>query len=149
MLSGGGQHPGEPARGGIGRRAKWDGSSAMSRKRRAYTVLFGALGGYLAGLTSVGSGSIMAIILLLLYPMSPVVIVGTDIAHATVLYLVTGIAHMASGNVDLGLVATLLLGSIPGVLIGSRVAPVLPGRPLKLILAVMLVFVGFRLLTAG
>jgi uncharacterized membrane protein YfcA len=124
----------------------WDGKRPMSLKRRFYTVLFGAFGGYLVGLTSIGSGSVMAIILLLLYPLAPAVVVGTDIAHATVLSLVTGLAHMTQGNVDLGLAGTLLLGGIPGVLVGSRVAPWLPGRPLRVILAVMLVFVGSRLL---
>ncbi len=126
----------------------WDGKSPMSRRRRTYTVLFGATGGYLVGLTSIGSGSVMAVILLLLYPIAPAVIVGTDIAHATVLSLVVGLAHMTQGNVDFGLAGTLLLGSIPGVLIGSRIAPWLPGKPLKTILAGMLVFVGVRLLLA-
>jgi uncharacterized protein len=124
----------------------WDGKSPMSRRRRTYTVLFGAMGGYLVGLTSIGSGSVMAVILLLLYPIAPAVIVGTDIAHATVLSLVVGLAHMTQGNVDFGLAGTLLLGSIPGVLLGSRVAPRLPGKPLKAILAGMLIFVGVRLL---
>ncbi len=124
---------------------RWDGKSPMSRRRRAYTILFGAMGGYLVGLTSIGSGSIMAVILLLLYPIAPAVIVGTDIAHATVLSLVVGLAHITQGNVNFGLAGTLLLGSIPGVLIGSRVAPLVPGKPLKTILAVMLIFVGVRL----
>ena len=126
----------------------WDGKSRMSRRRRMYTVLFGAMGGYLVGLTSIGSGSVMAVILLLLYPIAPAIIVGTDIAHATVLSLVVGIAHMTQGNVDFALAGTLLLGSIPGVLIGARVAPWLPGKPLKMILACMLIFVGLRLLLA-
>jgi uncharacterized protein len=129
-----------------GRETVWDRKSSMSLKRRLFTVLFGATGGYLVGLTSIGSGSVMAVILLLLYPLSPAVVVGTDIAHATVLSLVTGLAHVTHGNVDFALAGTLLLGSIPGVLIGSRVAPWLPGRPLRVILAVMLVFVGSRLL---
>ena len=124
----------------------WDGKSRMSRRRRMYTVVFGATGGYLVGLTSIGSGSVMAVILLLLYPIAPAVIVGTDIAHATVLSLVVGLAHMTQGNVKFALAASLLLGSIPGVLIGSRIAPWLPGKPLKMILAVMLIFVGARLL---
>ena len=124
----------------------WDGKSRMSRRRRAYTVLFGAMGGYLVGLTSIGSGSVMAVILLLLYPIAPAIIVGTDIAHATVLSLVVGIAHMTQSNVDFGLAGTLLLGSIPGVIVGSRIAPWLPGKPLKAILAGMLIFVGLRLL---
>jgi uncharacterized protein len=124
----------------------WDGKSRMSRRRRMYTIVFGAMGGYLVGLTSIGSGSVMAVILLLLYPIAPAVIVGTDIAHATVLSLVVGIAHMTQGNVEFALAGSLLLGGIPGVLIGSRIAPWLPGKPLKMILAVMLIFVGARLL---
>jgi uncharacterized protein len=124
----------------------WDGKSRMSRRRRIYTIIFGAMGGYLVGLTSIGSGSIMAVILLLLYPIAPAVIVGTDIAHATVLSLVVGLAHMTQGNVDFTLAGSLLLGGIPGVLIGSRIAPWLPGKPLKMILAAMLIFVGARLL---
>jgi uncharacterized protein len=124
----------------------WDGKSRMSRRRRAYTVVFGAMGGYLVGLTSIGSGSVMAVILLLLYPIAPAVIVGTDIAHATVLSLVVGLAHMTQGNVDFSLAGSLLLGGVPGVLVGSRVAPWIPGKPLKMILAAMLIFVGARLL---
>jgi uncharacterized membrane protein YfcA len=124
----------------------WDGKSRMSRRRRTYTVVFGAVGGYLVGLTSIGSGSVMAVILLLLYPIAPAVIVGTDIAHATVLSLVVGLAHMTQGNVDFALAGSLLLGGVPGVLVGSRVAPWLPGKPLKMILATMLIFVGARLL---
>ncbi len=124
----------------------WDGKSRMSRRRRRYTIIFGAMGGYLVGLTSIGSGSIMAVILLMLYPIAPAVIVGTDIAHATVLSLVVGLAHMTQGNVEFALAGSLLLGGIPGVLIGSRVAPWLPGKPLKMMLAVMLIFVGARLL---
>ncbi len=135
-----------PSRNDAPRPGTWDGKSRMSRRRRGYTVLFGATGGYLVGLTSIGSGSVMAVILLLLYPIAPAVIVGTDIAHATVLSLVVGIAHVTQGNVNFGLAGTLLLGSVPGVLIGARVAPWLPGKPLKAILAVMLIFVGGKLL---
>jgi len=128
------------------RPGRWDGKTPMSRRRRAYTVLFGAFGGYLVGLTSIGSGSVMAVILLLLYPIAPAVIVGTDITHAMVLSFVVGIAHMTQGNVDFALAGTLLLGGVPGVLVGSRLAPYIPAKPLKTILAVMLIFVGARLL---
>jgi uncharacterized membrane protein YfcA len=75
--------------------------------------------------------------------------VGTDVAHATILSLVVGIAHAASGNVDFGMVGTLLIGSIPGVLIGSRLAKVIPGRPLRIALAGMLIFVGVRTLLSA
>jgi uncharacterized membrane protein YfcA len=90
----------------------------------------------------------MAVLLLLFYPIAPAVIVGTDILHATVLSFVVGVAHMTQGNVAFGLAGTLLLGSIPGVLIGSRLAPFIPSKPLKAILACMLIFVGARLLLA-
>ncbi len=90
----------------------------------------------------------MAVMLLLHYPLAPAVIVGTDITHATVLSFVTGFDHMLNGNVDLHLIGTLLIGSIPGVLIGSRVAPWIPSRPLIVILAGMLVFVGTRVLSS-
>jgi uncharacterized protein len=126
----------------------WTGKGPMSAKRRILTVLLGAFGGYLVGLTSIGSGSVMAVLLLLFYPIAPAVIVGTDIAHATVLSFVVGIAHMTQGNVDFGLAGTLLLGGIPGVLVGARLAPWIPSKPLKTILSCMLIFVGVRLLLA-
>jgi uncharacterized membrane protein YfcA len=126
--------------------SEWDGKARMSRKRQALTVLLGAVGGYLVGLTSIGSGSMIAIILLLLYPLSPAVIVGTDVAHATVLSLVVGLAHTAYGNIDFGMVGTLLIGGIPGVLIGSKLALWVPGRPLRLLLAGMLIFVGMTMI---
>jgi uncharacterized membrane protein YfcA len=126
--------------------SKWDGKGPMSARRRVFTVIFGATGGYLVGLTSIGSGSIMAVILLLLYPLSPAVVVGTDVTHATVLSLVTGVAQTFGGNVDFPLTAALSVGGIPGVLIGSRIAPLLPSKPLTVMLAVLLVIVGARTL---
>jgi len=57
-----------------------------------------------------------------------------------------GIAHMTQGNVNFALAGTLLLGGVPGVLVGSRLAPFIPAKPLKLLLAIMLIFVGVRLL---
>lgn len=124
----------------------WDGVTSMSRTRRLSTVLFGAAGGYLVGLTSIGSGSVMAVILLMFYPLTPAVIIGTDIVHATVLSLVASVAHVLAGNVDWTLTGALLLGGVPGILVGSRMAPLVPARPLAIILAVMLIFVGARLL---
>ena len=124
----------------------WDGTSPMSLRRRVFTVCLGALAGYLVGLTSIGSGTMVAIILLLLYPLSSVMVVGTDVAHAMILSFVVGLAHAISGNVDFGLAGTLLVGGIPGAFVGSRLAKVVPGRPLRFLLAAMLVFVGVRLL---
>jgi len=135
-----------PKRGRPPRPGAWNGKGPMSAKRRVLTVLLGAFGGYLVGLTSIGSGSVMAVLLLLFYPIAPAIIVGTDILHATVLSFVVGIAHMTQGNVNFSLAGTLLLGGIPGVLVGARLAPYIPARPLKAILACMLIFVGMRLL---
>jgi uncharacterized membrane protein YfcA len=118
----------------------------MSLKRRLATILLGATGGYLVGLTSIGSGSVMAVLLLLFYPLSPAVIVGTDIAHAMVLSLVTGFAHILAGNVDFALTGILLLGTIPGVLVGSHLARWVPARPLRIVLAVMITYVGLSLI---
>jgi uncharacterized protein len=120
--------------------------TSMSLKRRLATILLGATGGYLVGLTSIGSGSVMAVLLLMFYPLTPAVIVGTDIAHAMVLSLVTGFAHILEGNVDFALAGTLLLGTIPGVLVGSHIATWVPARPLRIVLAAMITFVGVNIL---
>ena len=121
----------------------WDGVSPMSSRRRTFTVGLGAWRTW--WLTSIGSGTMVAIILLLLYPLSSVVIVGTDVAHAMILSFVVGLAHAISGNVDFGLAGTLLIGGIPGALVGSRLAGVVPGRPLRFLLAAMLIFIGVGL----
>jgi len=118
----------------------------MSLKRRLFTILFGATGGYLVGLTSIGSGSVMAVILLLLYPLAPAIVVGTDIAHATVLSLVTGFAHTLNGNVDFALAGTILLGSVPGVWVGSGLSVKVPTAALRTTLAVVLLGSGLGLL---
>jgi uncharacterized protein len=96
----------------------WDGSSPMSLRRRAFTVCLGAFAGYLVGLTSIGSGTMVAIILLLLYPLSSVVVVGTDVAHAMILSFVVGLAHAISGNVDFGLAAMLIFVGVRLLVIG-------------------------------
>ncbi|MBX6763531.1 MAG: sulfite exporter TauE/SafE family protein [Rubrobacteraceae bacterium] len=135
-----------------GRRGKiggWDGQSPMSLRRKALTTALGAIGGYLVGLTSIGSGTMIAVILLLVYPLSSVEVVGTDVAHATILSFTVGLAHALSGNVSFEITGILLLGGIPGVLIGSRLARAVPGRPLRLLLAAMLIFVGVRMILSG
>jgi hypothetical protein len=98
------------------------------------------------GLTSVGSGSLLAPFLLMLYPGKTAKVVGTDVFHAAVLISVTGLAHAASGSVEWDLVPTLLAGSIPGVLLGSRLALYIPPRPLRTGLAAVLLLTGLRML---
>lgn len=110
------------------------------------TVIWGAIVGFCVGLTSVGSGSLLAPFLMMLYPSKAAKIVGTDVCHAAVLVSVTGLAHAASGGVEWNLVPILLAGSIPGVLLGSRLAVFVPPRPLRTGLAAVLLLTGFHML---
>jgi uncharacterized membrane protein YfcA len=110
------------------------------------TVIWGAVVGFCVGATSVGSGSLLAPFLMMLYPSKTSKVVGTDVCHAAILVSVTGIAHATSGGVEWSLVPTLLLGSIPGVLIGSRLATVIPARPLRTGLAALLLVTGYRMI---
>jgi len=110
------------------------------------TAIWGAVVGFCVGATSVGSGSLLAPFLLLLFPYAPSKVVGTDVCHAAVLVSVTGLAHATSGGVEWSLVPVLLLGSIPGVLLGSRLATRIPAVPLRTGLAALLLLTGFRMI---
>lgn len=110
------------------------------------TVIWGAVVGFCVGATSVGSGSLLAPFLLLLFPYATAKVVGTDVCHAAVLVSVTGLAHAVSGGVQWNLVPVLLLGSIPGVLLGSRLATRIPARPLRTGLAALLLLTGYRMI---
>lgn len=108
----------------------------------------GLLAGFLVGMTSVGSGSIIMMLLLLLYSYPPKVMVGTDIVHAVVLTGVTSLMHFKLGNVDPTLVASLLIGSIPGGLLGSHLSTRVPVPWLRRILCAVLLATGARMLWA-
>ncbi len=111
------------------------------------TIGLGVLLGALVSLTSVGAGALGMTALLVLYPKVPVArLVGSDIAHAVPLTLIAGIGHLVMGSVDLWLLASLLLGSIPGIIVGSMLAARINERILVSILAVTLALVGIRLL---
>ncbi len=113
---------------------------------RILTVVLGALLGVLVSLSSVGAGAIGVTVLLILYPRLPVArIVGSDIAHAVPLTLIAGIGHWWLGSVDWPLLGSLLVGSLPGIVIGSYVAARVPDRMLRPILASTLAVVGGRL----
>ncbi len=117
------------------------------RVARILTVATGAALGILVSLSSVGAGAIGVTALLLLYPRLPLGrIVGSDIAHAVPLTLVAGAGHWVLGSVDLALLLSLLTGSIPGIVLGSRMATRVPESILRQILATVLVLVGGRLL---
>ena len=111
-------------------------------------AVIGVIAGFLVGMTSVGSGSIIMMLLLLFYSFPPKINVGTDIVHAVVLTGVTGLLHFRLGNVDPKLVLSLLIGSIPGGLIGSHLATRVPMLWLRRILCTLLLLTGARMLWA-
>jgi len=117
-------------------------------KNFAGMSLIGLLGGFLVGMTSVGSGSIIMMLLLVFYSFTPKDMVGTDIAHAVVLTGVTSLLHWRAGNVDPHLVITLLVGSIPGGLLGSYLSTRVPVLWLRRILCTVLLLTGARMLWA-
>jgi uncharacterized protein len=118
----------------------------LQNRDRIIAFTLGVVGGFIVGLTSVGSGTFFALIMLLVFPLTAAKIVGTDIFHASALLWVAGLSHLLHGNVDLGAMAWLLLGSIPGVLIGSQMTVRLPERSLRVALGTVLLASGVRLL---
>jgi uncharacterized membrane protein YfcA len=110
------------------------------------TIGMGALLGVLVSISSVGAGAIGVTALILLYPRFPMArIVGSDIAHAVPLTLIAGMGHWWLGLTDLTLLSSLLVGSIPGIIVGSYAAPRIPDPALRYILAGTLLLVGGRL----
>lgn len=117
--------------------------------RRGYAIAIGAVVGFLVGLTSVGSGSLVVALLTLLSPLPAATIVGTDVAHAAILTSTAGLAHGISGNVDITLMLSLLAGSLPGVLLGSNIIVHVPPDVLRLILAGVLIASAVALFQGG
>jgi uncharacterized membrane protein YfcA len=110
------------------------------------TVLVGAALGVLVSISSVGAGAVGVTALLLLYPRLPMArIIGSDIAHAVPLTLVAGAGHWLAGAVDWHLMGSLLVGSLPGILIGSYSAIRVPETALRLVLATTLIVVATKL----
>ncbi|HEX2345559.1 MAG TPA: sulfite exporter TauE/SafE family protein [Gaiellaceae bacterium] len=118
----------------------------LNRRDKIAAVLIGIFGGFIVGLTSVGSGVFFGLSLLVIFPMRAHRVVGTDIFHAAALLYVAGAAHWAAGNIDFGILFWLLLGSIPGVLIGGRLTLSIPEQSLRLVLAGVLGLAGIKLL---
>lgn len=111
------------------------------------TILSGAALGVLVTISSIGAGAIGIVIISLLYPkLSTVKIVGTDIAHAVPLTLIAGIGHFQLGSVDFNLLMWLLLGSIPGIYVGSRLSQHMPEKTMRIVLASILFGVSFTLI---
>jgi uncharacterized membrane protein YfcA len=114
-------------------------SAGLKRRRsKVATVAIGLVLGIILGMTSVGSGALVGLVLILLYRLRPHRVVGTDVFHAAVMLWSAGLAHLYYGNVDLGLMATILVGSIPGVWIGAWLLPYVPVAGLRNTLAIVL-----------
>jgi len=111
-------------------------------------AVIGLVAGFLVGMTSVGSGSIIMMLLLMFYSFPPKVNVGNDIVHAVILTGVTSLLHFRLGNVDPGLVFSLIIGSVPGGLLGSHLSTRMPMLWLRRILCALLLITGARMLFA-
>ena len=118
----------------------------LTRRDRIAAVLIGIFGGFIVGLTSVGSGVFFGLTLLVVFPLRAHKIVGTDIFHAAALLYVAGLGHAIAGNIDFGAVGWLLIGSVPGVLLGGRLTLAVPERPLRLVIAGVLGLSGLKLI---
>jgi uncharacterized membrane protein YfcA len=123
-----------------------DAEFALTRRDRVSAVLIGLVGGFIVGLTSVGTGVFFGLTMLVVFPLKAHKIVGTDIFHAAALLYVAGFGHFVAGNVDMSTVGWLLIGSIPGVVVGSQLTLSIPERPLRGLLATVLGLSGLKLL---
>lgn len=119
--------------------------SKSVQREKWIPILVGFCLGIIVGLTSIGSGSLFTLAMLLLYRMSPSELVGTDIAHALCLVTAAGLMHAGIGNVDYYLVFNLIVGSVPGVLLGSKIAHVLPPTLLKILMIFIIALSGLKL----
>jgi uncharacterized protein len=114
------------------------------------TIVAGLVLGVLVTLSSVGAGAIGMTALVLLYPRTPIArLVGSDIAHAVPLTLIAGIGHWLLGSVNWLLLSSLLLGSLPGIYLGSNFAARVPDKILRPVLAGTLLLVGIRMLRSS
>lgn len=117
----------------------------MHRRHKIAAVGIGAMTGFLIGLSSAGSGTLIAVFLIAVFRLTPRKVVGTDVFHAAILLAAAAVAHIVGGNVDFGLAANILVGSLPGVVIGSQMSVKWPQNALRMALAVVLVAAGIAL----
>lgn len=134
----------------LGLRASADWRDDVMSLGDRYPLILSAIGavvGFLVGLTSVGAGSLIIVAMLFLYPRWEAKdLVGTDVFHAAILVSAASIAQFVSGNVNVPIMLSLLVGAIPGVLLGSRLAIGIPEHVLRLSLASVLFISGAKLL---
>jgi len=120
------------------------------RVRPVLTLLVGAVGGLVVGMTSVGSGSLIIVAMMLIYPtLAGSELVGTDLVQAVPLVAAAALGHILYGDFSLGLTASLLIGSIPGVYLGARLSAKAPDGVVRPILAFVLLASGLKLVNVG
>ncbi len=119
----------------------------MSGHEKAIAVAIGLALGVVLGMTSVGAGALVGLALIVVFRLTPHRVVGTDVFHAALMLWAAGLAHLAVGNVDLGLVANILAGSLPGVWCGSALMPYVPTRALRLALGCTLLGSALAVMT--
>ena len=122
-------------------------SIEMTGSDRVKAVILGVAVGIVLGMTSAGSGALIAVGLLMLFRMNPRRVVGTDVFHAAILLWAAALAHLVSGNVDFELMANILIGSLPGIWIGSGLADKVQTKTLRELLGAVLVCSGIALMT--
>jgi uncharacterized protein len=121
----------------------------IERRHKIAAIVIGATTGFVIGVTSAGSGTLIAIMLIALFRLSPRRVVGTDIFHAAILLWAASLAHIVAGNVDFSLAGSILIGSLPGVMIGSALSGRAPVPFLRVALGVVLVASGVALAAKG
>jgi uncharacterized protein len=117
----------------------------LDTRHKVAAVLVGVFVGFVLGITSAGSGSLIAIALIMIFRLVPRRVVGTDVFHAALLLWAAAIAHIVAGNVDYGLAGNILVGSIPGVYLGSHWSVRVPMETLRLALGIVLLGAGLGL----
>jgi len=124
-------------------------SFEIERRHKVAAVVIGAATGFVIGITSAGSGTVIAILLIAVYRLAPKKVVGTDVFHAAILLWAAGIAHIIGGNVDFTLAANILIGSVPGVVIGAALSDRAPQGVIRTGLGVVLVGSGIVTIQKG
>jgi uncharacterized protein len=118
----------------------------MHTRHKVAAVGIGATTGFVIGLSSAGSGTLIGMMLIAVYRLTPRKVVGTDVVHAAILLWAAGIAHWIGGNVDLVLAANILIGSIPGVIVGSQLTVKTSQGMLRGALGVVLIGAGVTIM---
>ncbi len=121
----------------------------VETRHKVAAIVIGATTGFVIGITSAGSGTVIAILLIAVYRLSPKKVVGTDIVHAAILLSAAAIAHWVGGNIDFGLAANILIGSIPGVIVGAALSDKAPQGFLRTALGVVLIGSGLVTIQKG